>query len=135
MRLKQLMTFRYWKNAVKTIFDDPLESFKQDSKPTLTPKANSVGNTLYGESDTKSAIVKRAWIKPQCRQVGGDHYAAKQIQPIDYILANGLDFCEGNVVKYITRWREKGTPVEDLEKIKHYVDFILEDWSKNERNA
>ncbi len=60
------------------------------------------------------------------RQVGGEHYKDKMIQPITYILANNLDFCEGSIVKYITRWRSKGG-VEDLEKIKHYVDFLIED--------
>ena len=55
-------------------------------------------------------------------QVGGDHYKNKAIQPIEYIMANELDFCEGNVVKYITRWKDKGG-VESLRKIKHYVDF------------
>ncbi len=60
------------------------------------------------------------------RQVGGEHYKDKMIQPITYILANNLDFCEGSIVKYITRWRSKGG-VEDLKKIKHYVDFLIED--------
>ena len=46
-------------------------------------------------------------------QVGGDHYTAQEIQPIDYILANELDFCEGNVIKYVTRWRYK-IGVQDL---------------------
>lgn len=59
-------------------------------------------------------------------QIGGDHYANKKIQPIEYIMANDLNFCEGNVVKYITRWREKGG-VESLRKIKHYVDFLIEE--------
>ena len=59
-------------------------------------------------------------------QIGGDHYANKKIQPIEYIMANNLNFCEGNVVKYITRWREKGG-VESLRKIKHYVDFLIEE--------
>jgi hypothetical protein len=58
-------------------------------------------------------------------QVGGDHYKNKAIQPIEYIMANDLDFCEGNVVKYITRWKDKGG-VESLRKIKHYVDFLIE---------
>jgi len=59
-------------------------------------------------------------------QIGGDHYSNKKIQPIEYIMANNLNFCEGNVVKYITRWREKGG-VESLRKIKHYVDFLIEE--------
>jgi hypothetical protein len=62
---------------------------------------------------------------PRNRQVGGDHYKKLKIQPIEYIMANELPFCEGNIVKYITRWREKDG-IKDLEKIKHYVDFLIE---------
>jgi hypothetical protein len=54
-----------------------------------------------------------------------DHYKKRAIQPIEYIHANNLPFIEGNVVKYITRWREKGGR-KDLEKIKHYVDLLIE---------
>lgn len=53
------------------------------------------------------------------------HYANKEIEPIDYIIANKLSYCEGNVVKYITRWRGKGG-IEDLKKAKQYIDFIIE---------
>jgi hypothetical protein len=59
-------------------------------------------------------------------QVGGDHYRNKAIQPIQYIMANKLPFCEGNIVKYITRWREKGG-VEDIRKIKEYCDFLIKE--------
>lgn len=58
-------------------------------------------------------------------QVGGQHYKAKAIQPWDYIAANGLGFFEGNVVKYVSRWREKGG-IEDLLKARHYLDKLLE---------
>ncbi len=58
-------------------------------------------------------------------QVGGDHYKKLKIQPIEYIHANQLPYCEANVVKYISRWREKGG-VKDLEKVKHYVDLLIE---------
>jgi hypothetical protein len=40
-------------------------------------------------------------------------------------MANKLPFCEGNIVKYITRWKEKGG-VLDLQKIKEYCDFLIE---------
>lgn len=59
------------------------------------------------------------------RQVGGNHYATKQIQPWDYIAANSLGFFEGNIVKYITRWREKGG-IDDLRKAQHYIDKLIE---------
>lgn len=58
-------------------------------------------------------------------QVGGSHYQLQEIQPIDYILSNELDFCEGNVIKYVTRWRYKNG-LEDLKKAKHYLDFLIE---------
>lgn len=64
-------------------------------------------------------------------QVGGDHYKNKAIQPIEYILANNLPFCEGNIVKYITRYPEKGG-VEDLQKIKEYCDFLIEESSRGQ---
>lgn len=57
-------------------------------------------------------------------EVGGDHYRVMAIEPIRFILANGLDFCEGNVVKYVCRWRRKGG-VEDLKKAKQYLDFLI----------
>lgn len=55
--------------------------------------------------------------------MGGDHYK-KQIQPIEYIVANNLSFCMGNVVKYVTR--DKEDKVQDLLKAKHYIDLELE---------
>ena len=53
------------------------------------------------------------------------HYNQGSIEPIDYIVANKLTYCEGNVVKYISRWRHKGG-VEDLKKAKQYIDFIID---------
>ena len=59
------------------------------------------------------------------KQVGGSHYRDKGIQPIIYIHANNLGFCEGNVVKYVTRWRDKNG-IADLEKAKHYLELLIE---------
>ncbi len=62
---------------------------------------------------------------PNSRQVGGDHYKGKVVQPWDFIAANGLGFFEGNVVKYVTRWKDKGG-VQDLHKARHYLDKLIE---------
>lgn len=62
---------------------------------------------------------------PDHRQVGGDHYRNMKITPWDFIVANGLDFFEGNIVKYVTRWRRKGG-AEDLKKARHYLDKLIE---------
>lgn len=60
-------------------------------------------------------------------QIAGNHYKNKGIQPIEYIMSNDLDFCEGNVVKYVTRWKFKSeNRVDDLLKAKHYLEFLIE---------
>ena len=58
-------------------------------------------------------------------QVGGEHYLRKGIQPWEYIEANDLDFWEGNVIKYITRWKDKGG-VLDLQKAQHYLNYLID---------
>lgn len=58
-------------------------------------------------------------------QVGGQHYKSKAIQPVEYIHANAIPYMEGNVIKYVSRWRDKGG-VADLEKAKHYIDMLIE---------
>lgn len=58
-------------------------------------------------------------------QIDGDHYKTKAIQPVEYIYANGLDFFEGNVIKYVTRWRTKNG-IKDLEKARHYIDLLIQ---------
>ena len=58
-------------------------------------------------------------------QIGGDHYQDMAIQPTEFIVANQLGFCEGNVIKYICRYQDKGGR-EDLEKAQHYIDILIE---------
>lgn len=65
-------------------------------------------------------------------QVGGNHYRHHAIQPIDFIEANKLSFAEGCVIKYIMRYKEKNG-IEDLNKPKHYIDLIIENYTKEQR--
>ena len=58
-------------------------------------------------------------------QVGGSHYKDKTLQPWDYIIANDLGYLEGNVVKYVSRWKNKNG-IEDLKKAQHYLAKLLE---------
>lgn len=58
------------------------------------------------------------------QQVGGSHYQ-KDIQPWDIISEWKLDFWEGNIVKYILRWKDKDG-VKDLKKAKHYIEYLIE---------
>lgn len=58
-------------------------------------------------------------------QVGGDHYKRFGIQPAEYSHANQLGWHEGEVVKYITRWKHKGG-LQDLEKAQHCVQMLID---------
>jgi hypothetical protein len=58
-------------------------------------------------------------------QVAGEHYKSLALQPIDYITANKFDFPTGNVIKYISRHRNK-SGAEDVRKAIHYCKLILE---------
>lgn len=63
------------------------------------------------------------------QQVGGAHYAVKAIQPWDFIIANNIGYLEGNVIKYVSRWKDKGG-VEDLKKAQHYLQKLIETHDK-----
>ena len=56
------------------------------------------------------------------------------IQPVDFILANDIPFCEGNVIKYVCRWKQKNGR-QDLEKAKHYIQMLLDKLEQDSMNA
>ena len=59
------------------------------------------------------------------KQVAGNNYKDLPIQPVEYIHANALGYFEGNVIKYVSRWRKKNG-IADLEKAKHYIELLIE---------
>ena len=67
-------------------------------------------------------------------QIGGDHYKTLSIQPLEYILANNIPYAEGNVIKYVTRWKSKHG-VEDLKKARHYLDVLIEKAESNKTDS
>ena len=58
-------------------------------------------------------------------QIGGNHYSEMAIQPIEFIHKNNLSFIQGNVIKYVCRYKAKNG-IEDLQKAKHYIDLLIE---------
>lgn len=58
-------------------------------------------------------------------QVAGSHYKEMAIQPVEFIHKNGIGYMEGNVIKYLVRWRSKNG-LEDLKKARHYLDLLIE---------
>ena len=62
-----------------------------------------------------------------------EHYDMK-IQPIEYIMANGLGFCEGNILKYISRYKEKGG-IDDLLKAHYYLELLIDNYDGEEQDG
>ena len=54
------------------------------------------------------------------------HYNKTQLEVIDAIDIWGLDFSEGNVIKYLLRAKHKNNAREDLEKALWYVQRLLD---------
>lgn len=101
--------------------------------PTDGKPAYTIGVDVAREGADRTAIVTPPAEVNSCpeptsplgKQVGGDHYKGRKIQPVEYIHANGIGFVEGCVIKYVSRWREKNGP-EDLRKARHFIDLLLQ---------
>lgn len=89
----------------------------------------------YGSTTNGWGVDKFEAIKQEATvlgtQVGGSHYTDCAIQPIEYIWANKLGFSEGNIVKYVTRYKAKGG-IKDLEKAHHHLALLIERMKKDE---
>lgn len=60
------------------------------------------------------------------RQVGGSHYRTESgRQHWDLVNEFGLDYFQGQITKYVMRWRDKNG-VQDLEKARHFLDKYIE---------
>ena len=68
----------------------------------------------------KNEVLETQVYNPLIAQEGGGHYKDRGIQPLEYTMKNNLSFCEGNVVKYISRYKSKNG-IEDLAKVIHYA--------------
>ena len=80
--------------------------------------------------EQKLSTIKIPDAKPKDEVNHPDHYTQGGIECIDCIRASmsaeGFqDYCKGNVIKYIHRWRFKGG-VQDLKKAKVYLDWLIE---------
>jgi len=64
---------------------------------------------------------------PLKEQIGGSHYKNFAIQPYEFYYKNKLPFHKADIIKRIMRYDlPGGKGTEDLKKIKHEVNLILE---------
>ena len=61
----------------------------------------------------------------QSYQVGGAHYRDMAIQPATYVIRNAIGWAEGEVIKYVSRWRRKNG-IEDLRKARHVLLLLIQ---------
>ncbi len=64
-------------------------------------------------------------------QEGGGHYKEMAVQPVEFIQMNNIPYIEGNVIKYVCRWKKKNG-IEDLKKAKHYLELLIAFESKKD---
>jgi hypothetical protein len=63
-----------------------------------------------------------------------EHYTSSAIQPIEFIMANKMDFLEGNVIKYVARYKHKNG-LEDLKKAEQYLTWLIQRETHNEESG
>ena len=70
-------------------------------------------------------VARQEFITPFDTQINGDHYKLLPIQPMKFALANGLDYAQGNVIKYVIRHASKNGK-DDLLKAIHNIELMIE---------
>ena len=63
-----------------------------------------------------------------------DSHYHREVEPIDLIEAFDLDFCAGNVIKYVARAKHKGNYSDDLRKAKYYLERLINHDKKKQDN-
>lgn len=94
---------------------------------------NILSNSILLEHTNTGAhreVPRTGWLNDwaiveDVKQIGGTHYKDMGIDPWKIIDANGLDFYEGNALKYLLRYKNKNG-VEDLKKAIHYIEHLIE---------
>jgi hypothetical protein len=96
-----------------------------NEKGRILTVVDDFGSSANGWGEEHFELVGPTKTSALQTQIGGSHYTNMAIQPIEYILANTIPFPEGNVIKYVSRWRNKGG-VKDLEKAVHHLKLLIE---------
>lgn len=89
------------------------------------PAAIPIPDFVTKSKESLTGFPKAATVNPLSNQVDGTHYKLMSIQPVEFIHANRLGYFEGNVVKYVSRWKTKNG-IADLRKAIHYLELLIE---------
>ena len=61
------------------------------------------------------------------------HYKTGGIDTLDYIMAKKLEYCVGNVVKYVSRAKHKGNELQDLKKAEYYLKRSIKELKEKQK--
>ena len=126
---EEYMQMTKWgiKEIVEKTPNKPKEANKQMKESNMEermaqPQANQDSNNRAYPANKKYSFAES--YAEQMEATDPVHYHF-DIEPFDYIHDNQMGFAEGNVIKYITRWRYKDNGIEDLYKAKQYIDMLI----------
>ena len=57
--------------------------------------------------------------------ISPSYYQKGSIEVTDYITSNEMSFIEGNIIKYVTRYKDK-SGIQDLRKARWYLDKLIQ---------
>lgn len=101
-------------------------AYREGRTPLNAGRVMSFGPTLLIAQEIQREEERLAKEGPALtRQEGGSHYKDMRIQPVEYIHANNIPFIEGNVIKYVSRWRNKNG-IQDLKKAMHFLQLLID---------
>ena len=101
------------------------------TKPTINQKKMwSVGEFMQMQTDREEAVKEQQLSLDKIldsipEQVGGNHYGKLKIDPNTYAMENELNFMQGQIIKYVTRYDLKNG-LEDLKKAMHNLEILIE---------
>lgn len=87
-------------------------------------RGSDPGHYYHPATGIMAADRETALAKVAERQTKPQHYQAGSIQPWDFIIDQGMGFLDGNVVKYLCRYRKKNG-LEDLLKAREYLAKLI----------
>lgn len=88
----------------------------------MSPEVDAFNKKISETLDRSLEMLKASALK---EQIGGNHYKNLRIQPMEYSMENNLNACQHTIIKYVTRYKDKGG-IQDLEKAKHCIDLLIE---------
>jgi hypothetical protein len=128
---------KQWREYVDKSLQHPLDSSKATKMPMSAPvvferddrrltkecQQWDAQSQSYVEVGNDQDNIR--WLHENEEVTNPKHYVGLGITPLEYITANELDFLEGNIIKYVTRYPHKGG-VNDLLKARTYLEKLIE---------